>query len=307
MTFIPKKIHLLYIEDFELMHNIINKFLQKTHLDFNIISKKNLTEGIDYIQNKIEEIDIILLDLNLPNSHGINTFKKLYKVVGTKCPIVIVSGYEENACKCVKLGAQDYLIKTDLTSNLLYRSLKYSIERNNIKNQLALTNNKYIELVEATNACIYEIDLEKMKLTYVNKNFINLLGYTQDEILNLNLKSIVTDKSFQIFKNRIKKLRNGEHIEQTVEYQLRCKDGTIVWVLNTSKFYENKDHDVIKIVGVTINITEQKLAQQILKDKEKIAFEYLNDKIQEWNEELKNKDLESQNYLQTINQQILTL
>jgi phosphoserine phosphatase RsbU/P len=77
-----------------------------------------------------EKFDVVLLDLCLPDSTGLETFFNLYAHVG-EVPIVVLSGYndERTAVKAVQSGAQDYLVKGQLTDSLLIRSIRYAIER----------------------------------------------------------------------------------------------------------------------------------------------------------------------------------
>ena len=74
--------------------------------------------------------DVVLLDLGLPDSFGLDTFVKL-QPCAPDIPIVVLTGLddERTACKAVELGAQDYLVKGQLTKNLLIRSLRYGIQR----------------------------------------------------------------------------------------------------------------------------------------------------------------------------------
>jgi len=140
LNIIPDEINLLYIEGDEKIVEIISKYLKSfRHTKFNVIHKRTLKEGIDFLceECSVPEtagIDIILLDLMLPNSTGIETFINMKK----QCdflPIVIISEHEDIACKCVKEGAQDYLIKEDLSAGILVRSLKYSIQRNRLESE----------------------------------------------------------------------------------------------------------------------------------------------------------------------------
>ncbi len=78
-----------------------------------------------------ERFDVILLDLNLPDSSGLETFFSMIAHSGTT-PVVILSGHgdERIAVKAVQAGAQDYLVKGQLTDRLVVRSIRYAIERN---------------------------------------------------------------------------------------------------------------------------------------------------------------------------------
>ncbi|MGD9683171.1 MAG: ATP-binding protein [Candidatus Obscuribacterales bacterium] len=84
-------------------------------------------------------IVIILLDLSLPDGHGIDTFLTMREMAGDT-PIVILTGLddEETAFEAVHLGAQDYILKTEISENTLSRSIRYAIERRRNQAQLSL-------------------------------------------------------------------------------------------------------------------------------------------------------------------------
>jgi DNA-binding NtrC family response regulator len=76
------------------------------------------------------DIDIVLLDLSLPDSLGLDTFTRVYDKAPC-LPIIVLTGLddEELAAKAVREGAQDYIIKGQVDSNLLARAIRYAIER----------------------------------------------------------------------------------------------------------------------------------------------------------------------------------
>lgn len=82
-------------------------------------------------------INVILSDLSLPDSQGLDTFAKVH-ARAPSLPIVVLSSLddEELAVKAVQEGAQDYLVKGRVDSNLLTRSIRYAIERKLTEEQL---------------------------------------------------------------------------------------------------------------------------------------------------------------------------
>ncbi len=72
---------------------------------------------------------VVLLDLNLPDSHGAETFRTVL-ANAPDVPVVILSGQDDEALavKAVHQGVQDYLIKTDITSKQLERAMRYAVE-----------------------------------------------------------------------------------------------------------------------------------------------------------------------------------
>jgi len=79
----------------------------------------------------VKEIDLVLLDLSLPDSQGFDTFRRLTRRY-PELPVVVLSGLADEtlAVKAVREGAQDYLVKGRVDADLLGRTLRYSIERN---------------------------------------------------------------------------------------------------------------------------------------------------------------------------------
>lgn len=82
-------------------------------------------------------VDLLLLDLNLPDSEGIATFERAY-AFAPGVPIVVLTDLddEEVALSTVKGGAQDYLVKGQVSQDLLLRSIRYAIERHRLTSAL---------------------------------------------------------------------------------------------------------------------------------------------------------------------------
>jgi signal transduction histidine kinase/FixJ family two-component response regulator len=123
-----KMIKILLIEDNKGDVLIIKELLKATGLKCEITHCSRLKEALDVLPSN--DFDVILIDLGLPDSSGIDTFKKI-KEYANLAPIVILTGLddEEIALTTVKEGAQDYLVKSQLSTNTITRSIKYSIER----------------------------------------------------------------------------------------------------------------------------------------------------------------------------------
>lgn len=87
-----------------------------------------------------EAYDVILLDLGLPDSQGIDTFNRVYEKA-RMVPIVILTGLSDEAfaITAMRQGAQDYLSKNDVESNLLVRAMRYAIERKRLEERMTLT------------------------------------------------------------------------------------------------------------------------------------------------------------------------
>lgn len=94
-----------------------------------------LAKGIEEVQAK--SFDIILLDLSLPDSYGLDTINRM-KAAAPHTAIVVLTGLDDDCITelAIRAGAQDYLPKEQLDSSLLLRSIRYSIERNQTNAEL---------------------------------------------------------------------------------------------------------------------------------------------------------------------------
>ncbi|MBF0348386.1 MAG: response regulator [Magnetococcales bacterium] len=83
---------------------------------------------------KLSSFDILLIDLNLPDSMGLETFERIRHFTATH-PVIVLSGLddESQAIQAVRSGAQDYLVKNTIDGNLLFRSIGYAMERHALK------------------------------------------------------------------------------------------------------------------------------------------------------------------------------
>ena len=83
------------------------------------------------------EHDIVLVDLSLPDSQGLETFRSIHSSAPSAA-IIVLSGLDDEtvAMKCIEEGAQDYLVKGQITGALLARAMRYAISRKRIKEEL---------------------------------------------------------------------------------------------------------------------------------------------------------------------------
>ena len=103
-----------------------------------------LSEGIASLTR--ETPSVVLLDLNLPDSRGAETFRRIMEHA-PNVPVVVLSGQDDEALaiKAVHQGVQDYLIKGNISSKHLERSIRYAVERQALLRSLEITRKQQIE------------------------------------------------------------------------------------------------------------------------------------------------------------------
>jgi signal transduction histidine kinase len=120
--------HVLLIEDNPGDADLVRLRLVEASSDLEVSCVNRLSSGLQSLTEKTPVV--VLLDLNLPDSHGADTYRSVLKKAPT-VPIVVLSGLEDEglATKAVHQGVQDYLVKGNFDSGQLARAIRYAIER----------------------------------------------------------------------------------------------------------------------------------------------------------------------------------
>ena len=114
---------------------------------FELTHVSALSEALEYLAES--DVDVVLLDLSLPDSHGLDTFVKAH-MQAPGVPFVVLTGLADEtvAASALREGAQDYLVKGQLDCNLLVRSMRYAIERMRAEEALRQSEERFRRLVE---------------------------------------------------------------------------------------------------------------------------------------------------------------
>jgi signal transduction histidine kinase len=125
---------ILLVEDNRGDARLIQEMLEEVDAgEFELAYVESLAQALKHFDETT--VDVILLDLSLPDSHGLDTFLKINNRVPA-IPVVVLSGYgdETFAVEAVRRGAQDYLTKGQTDSSALVRALRYAVERQRTEN-----------------------------------------------------------------------------------------------------------------------------------------------------------------------------
>ncbi len=196
----PPPINIVLVEDNpgdarlirELLNDVKGGHYQLSHVD-------RLSKGTEHI--KSGPVDVVLLDLGLPDCSGLDGLTTV-KGIAEKVPIVVLTGLDDEAVAvaAVQTGAQDYLVKGQVDGNLLWRSIRYAIERKQLEQKLAfiathdtLTNlpNRYL-LTDRLKLAISQAERNNTRLAVLMldldrfKNVNDKLGHSiGDELLKI--------------------------------------------------------------------------------------------------------------------------
>jgi C4-dicarboxylate-specific signal transduction histidine kinase len=140
-------IKILLAEDSSAYAVLLSKeFTDSSIASFVMTHAKSLNDALRLVER--EKFDAVLLDLNLPDSRGIATLSRLQKANVLQIPIVVVTAAEDEALRveALRAGADDYLVKGMLTSDLRPRSVRYAIERKDSERTARLRESEFAHL-----------------------------------------------------------------------------------------------------------------------------------------------------------------
>jgi signal transduction histidine kinase len=135
---------ILLIEDNPGDADLVRLRLVEGHTPVRVNCVNRLSDGLASLT--IETPSVVLLDLNLPDSRGAETFRKVIEHA-PNVPIVVLSGQDDEALamKAVHQGVQDYLVKGNLSSKHLERSIRYAVERQAMIRALEIAQKKQLD------------------------------------------------------------------------------------------------------------------------------------------------------------------
>jgi PAS domain S-box-containing protein len=176
-------------------------------VEYDLVLTGKLQEGIEILS--CDEIDVVLLDLGLPDSKGLDTFSTMNAHV-QDIPIVVLTGLgdEKVALNAVQMGAQDYLVKGSVDGLTLSRIIRYAIERKRAETKLRQSEEHYRLLVETMNEGFMELD-ENSVFRYVNDALCVMLAYSQSEIVGQPITKFFDVSNQEILKKHISLKENS--------------------------------------------------------------------------------------------------
>ena len=286
-----KAIHdVLYVEDDEGTFFLISELLSclKTN-KIKIEWASTLSSALALMKEK--KYELVLLDMGLPDSQGIDTLKSVLNFT-REIPVIVMTSLDdfEKSIQTIELGAQDYLIKGEFTGDLLQRAILYAIERNKVekelennKKELLFTNKKLMEseiklkylnkelsenekkyrlLAENSIDVIWQMDLE-CNFIYVNSRILAITEYTQEEWLASNLQSHCSEKDFLKVANYLI-VDNCVNSDISLEIHLNTKTGKNFPVEFRCKVICNDKEIPIFIQGSFHDISQRKKTEEEL-------------------------------------------
>lgn len=217
--------------------------------------------------------DIILCDYKMPKFNAPSAIT-LLKKTKTDIPLFIVSGSigEETAVECMRLGAQDYIMKSKLSRlcPAIARELEEVRIRNNqrqAEEELRQSEEKYRTIIENIQEGYFEIDLTG-KFTFFNDATRRCLGYSPKELMGMNYKKYTDEENAKkLFKSYNETYKTGT-TNRLLEYEIIRKDGTRRQLEGFVSLQKDSSGNPLAFRGTVRDITERKHAEKTIKESE---------------------------------------
>lgn len=209
----PKSnLDILLVEDNPADADFITEILEEAtkkgryaDFQFSIVWVENLAEAVEAIRKNA--FDLILCDLSLPDSFGIDTVKTLINI-RFATPIIVLTGDIDSTLwiDAIHEGAQDYLTKNDIDTEVLLRTIGHAIERSKLRIQLENT--------------IQQLEVYSSKLKQSNKE-LETFAYVASHDLQEPLRTIIA------FTEKIETRSSSQLDDSSKDYFARIKRSTM--------------------------------------------------------------------------------
>lgn len=222
-------------------------------------------EALEHMASR--NYDLYFVDYRMGAKTGVELLKDALSR-GCAEPIILLTGKgnREVDIEAMQLGATDYLIKTDLNTEKLERSIRYALERAASVKALRANERKYRSMFEKSKDLVFITD-DMLDFKDVNDAFPQLLGYTKDELLQMNLCDLVDQA------------QHKKYLQQILQSQREINDWEVgltdsagekrICILTASR--EENYYDFPYVQGIIHDITNLKRAEKATLQAEKLA------------------------------------
>lgn len=219
------RIKILVVEDNPTQANMLRMSLGRR--GFDVECAFSLTQALHRLP--MGGIEIILLDLSLPDSDGIQTFYDIYAAAG-QIPIVVLTGLNDQnvAYEALKNGAQDYLVKGVPSDESVVRCLRYAIQRQRFETELWQSERRTRLILENAQDGFFAIDEGGTVISW-NAQAETMFGYMRKDALGEPLVGLIIPPALRKdFNQEIRSFLQGQGgtiVNNRIEMTLRHKDG----------------------------------------------------------------------------------
>jgi len=277
---------ILVVEDNTDDYLLVHEYLQESFNKPVIYHANTLCKGIELLGS--QNIDVILLDLTLPDSLNAGSFQ-LINEKKPGIPVIILTGLSDTdaAIESLKIGAQDYIVKDDCNPTLLQKSIKYGIERSKSFEHLKKSEEQYKLLFHSNPLPMFAYCIKSFTILMVNPAAVKHYGYAEQEFLQMSINSL-KQPAEAVLPDNPTFLREESITATSEDLRHYKKNGELIYV-------EMAKHPIVIEGGdacmVVINdVTERNRAKELLRESE-LMFRTISENLPNGAVAIINKDL----------------
>jgi sigma-B regulation protein RsbU (phosphoserine phosphatase) len=263
-----ERIRVLLIEHVPKFAQLMKDMLQDASgVEFEIQCAESLSDGLARL--RAGGADVVLLDLALSQTKGLECFEQARGVAG-HVPIIVLSSQDDEqlALRAVQEGAQDYLVKQEINDSLLVRAIRYAIERKRAELALVQTEEKYRSIFEHIVEGIFQTTADGRYIS-ANPALARIYGYDTAE----ELMSELTDIAHQLYVEpgrRAEFVHLMEEHDVVTEFESRVlrRDGSIIWISENVRAVRDERQQLLYYEGTVEDITERKRVEERVRNSE---------------------------------------
>ena len=259
-----KEIKVLLIEDDRKDARLIQTMLgDATDIAFDVELFGRLSTGLERLAEG--GIDLVLLDLTLPDSRGLRGLTKV-RDENAEVPVIILTGFDDEgaALEALQRGAQDYLIKGQVDSDILSRSIRYAIERQSIDQTVRQAERRYRAFFNNPLNMVFICD-ERAVFVEANQLAFDRMGYTPDDLGKTAFQDIVHPDDIPKALQILTEVATKGYVENSGEIRAFTKSGEMFWIEVYGSVIE-QDGEHLQALAIVRDITDRKQAEEKLKD-----------------------------------------
>jgi PAS domain S-box-containing protein len=254
----PESLNVLLIEHDAALAGAISSMLEQSP---GTVGKVTIVPSLEASLTHLKEslFDAILLEFFLPDGAGLANIPML-RAAAPRVPIVVLGTVDDEAVaiEAVHAGAQDYLVKNQLSSRWLLRALRYAIERNQAELALLDTEEQYRGLFDHLTEGIFRTSPDGRYLM-ANAALARIYGYASPEELEQNLTNIGDTLYVQPGRREEFMRLMEEHDTITgFESPIFRKDGSLIWISENCRAIRDARGNLLYYEGTVQDITARR-------------------------------------------------
>lgn len=255
---LPAVLSVLVVEDNPGDARLVELYLHEDPArPFKVVKAARLSEGLAALQ--AQPIDVVLLDLSLPDSFGMDSLARL-RTASPTVPVVVLTGTSDEALalEALRQGAQDYLVKGQGDGELVRRAIRYAIGRSAADAALRQSESRFRALFDNAGTGVILSDAGGNYI-HCNPAFCTMVGYSDAELQAMTYRDITHPDDMDAHTQMRDDMMAGrlDSYELTKRYIRR--DGAVVWArLTVTAMREGPDNETRFTVAVVEDVTERK-------------------------------------------------